>query len=102
MFAGVEPIEEVPDEGGNRDGNIRAFMQPEDPKWSKEGLLEHLIELVVVEDKVRSLFTVNSICISDFSSSGFHNCGEECVSPRAQIPAPPNERLRHSVSYQTP
>lgn len=55
MFAGVEPVEEVPNEGGHHDGNICMFMQPEGPKWSQEGLLEHLIELVVVEDKMQSL-----------------------------------------------
>jgi hypothetical protein len=51
MFPGVEPPTEEQNSGQLKDGDISAFMQLS-PKWSKEGLLEHIIELVVVEDKV--------------------------------------------------
>lgn len=50
MHPGVENIP-VDTKGGPRDGDISKFMRPAS-KWTKEGLMEHLIELVVVEDKV--------------------------------------------------
>ena len=51
MFPGVEP-EGPPEDCQLRDSNIVSFMRPEPVKWTKEGLLKHLVELVVVEDKV--------------------------------------------------
>ena len=54
MFAGVEPEPEgLPKDHQLRDSNISSFMRPQPVKWTKEGLLEHLVELVVVEDKVK-------------------------------------------------
>ena len=61
MFPGVEPLEapvQVEDPQ-LRDSDIALFMEaPSQPvKWTKEGLLEHIVELVVVEDKVWFLFS---------------------------------------------
>ncbi len=53
MYAGVEP-EVLPEDSQLQDGNIMSFMRPKPVKWTKEGLLEHIVELVVVEDKVKS------------------------------------------------
>jgi hypothetical protein len=56
MFPGVEPLEAPVEDIQLRDGNIGPFMQvpsqAKPVKWTKEGLLEHIVELVVVEDKV--------------------------------------------------
>jgi len=52
MYPSVEP-EASPDEGQLRDSTITSFLQPKPVKWTKEGLLEHIVELIVVEDKVQ-------------------------------------------------
>jgi hypothetical protein len=63
MFPGVEPLETLVqvEDTQLRDGDIGSFMeapsQPKPVKWTKEGLLEHIVELVVVEDKVWFLFS---------------------------------------------
>jgi hypothetical protein len=49
MYPGVKPAEEATNEAC--DTNITSFMKPKQ-NWTKEGLLEHIIELVVAEDKV--------------------------------------------------
>jgi hypothetical protein len=51
MYPGVEPAQEPTNEG-QKDTQITSFMQSKPSKWTKEGLLEHIVELVVVEDKV--------------------------------------------------
>ena len=51
MYPGVELLSD-PTTEGQRDGQITSFMQSKPSKWTKEGLLEHIVELVVVEDKV--------------------------------------------------
>jgi len=51
MYPGVEPAQEPATEG-RQNAQITSFMQARPSKWTKEGLLEHIIELVVVEDKV--------------------------------------------------
>jgi len=51
MYPGVEPAQEPATEG-QQNAQITSFMQARPSKWTKEGLLEHIIELVVVEDKV--------------------------------------------------
>jgi len=51
MYPGVEPAQEPATEG-RQNAQITSFMQAKPSKWMKEGLLEHIIELVVVEDKV--------------------------------------------------
>ena len=51
MYPGVEPANDITTEG-QRDAQITSFMQPRPSKWTKEGLLEHIVELVVAEDKV--------------------------------------------------
>jgi hypothetical protein len=52
MYPGVEP---APDNSNNgpKNGQITLFMRPKQ-NWTKEGLLEHIIELVVVEDQVNA------------------------------------------------
>jgi hypothetical protein len=61
MYPGVEPG--VPlDDDQLRDSNITSFMKPKPVKWTKEGLLEHIIELVVVEDKVQIHHQLFFIC----------------------------------------
>jgi len=52
MFPGVEPLEVPLEDNLQQDGNIGSFMWLKPEKWIKEGLLKHIIELVVVEDKV--------------------------------------------------
>ena len=51
MYPGVEPANDITTEG-QRDAQITSFMQPRPLKWTKEGLLEHIVKLVVAEDKV--------------------------------------------------
>jgi len=51
MYPGVEPNQELATDGQNN-AQITLFMQAKPSKWTKEGLLEHIIELIVVEDKV--------------------------------------------------
>jgi hypothetical protein len=51
MYPGVEPPPE-PTTEGPQNAQITSFMQSKPSKWTKEGLLEHIVELVVVEDKV--------------------------------------------------
>lgn len=51
MYPGVEPNQELATDGQNN-AQITSFMQAKPSKWTKEGLLEHIIELIVVEDKV--------------------------------------------------
>ena len=51
MYPGVEPANDISTEG-HRDAQITSFMQPRPLKWTKEGLLEHIVKLVVAEDKV--------------------------------------------------
>ena len=51
MYPGVEPAQEPATEG-RQNAQITSFMQARPSKWTKEGLLKHIIELVVVEDKV--------------------------------------------------
>jgi len=51
MYPGVEPSPKHTTEGP-QNVKITPFMQSKPPKWTKEGLLEHIVELVVLEDKV--------------------------------------------------
>lgn len=37
---------------GPKDADIKSFMKPGPQAWSREGLLEHITELVVAEDEV--------------------------------------------------
>lgn len=57
MYPGVKPVEGIKEV---RDANISSFMKPKQ-NWTKEGLLEHIIELVVAEDEVCCLFHLLSI-----------------------------------------
>jgi hypothetical protein len=56
MFPGVEPLDAIVEDIQLQDGNISSFMQvpsqAKPAKLTKEGLLEHIVKLVVVEDKV--------------------------------------------------
>jgi hypothetical protein len=40
-------------EGIKEQGSLEGWTIPKAPLWSKEGLMEHIIELVVVDDQVR-------------------------------------------------
>ena len=51
MYPGVELLLKLTTEGP-QNAKITSFMQSKLPNWTKEGLLEHIVELVVVEDKV--------------------------------------------------
>jgi len=52
MYPGVEPpLEDT--NGKPKLAQITSFMRPKQ-NWTKEGLLEHIIELVVAEDKVNA------------------------------------------------
>jgi hypothetical protein len=51
MYPGVEPAQE-PATKGQQNSQITSFIQARPLKWTKEGLLEHIIELVVVKNKV--------------------------------------------------
>jgi hypothetical protein len=51
MYPGVEPMQDPATEG-QKNAQITTFMRAKPSKWTKEGLLEHIIELIVVEDKV--------------------------------------------------
>ena len=59
MHPGVEPVEDADDNDGLRNGNIVSFMNPKVPTWTKEGLLEHIVEFVDAEDKVRIIIVLN-------------------------------------------
>ena len=50
-YCNVEPAQDPATEG-QQNAQITFFMQAKPSKWTKEGLLEHIIELVVVKDKV--------------------------------------------------
>ena len=51
MYPGVEPPSELTTEFP-KNAQITLFMQSKPSKWTKKGLLEHIVELVVVKDKV--------------------------------------------------
>src|SRR5882724_4136848 len=52
MHPGVEPAP-ANTNSGPKNGQITSFMRPKQ-NWTKEGLLEHIIELVVSEDEVNA------------------------------------------------
>ena len=52
MYPGVEPPPEDTN-GELKLAQITSFMRPKQ-NWTKEGLLEHIIELVVAEDEVNA------------------------------------------------
>ena len=65
MHPGVEPVEDADDDDGLRNGNIVSFMKPKVPTWTKEGLLEHIVEFVVAEDKVRIIIALSTLITTD-------------------------------------
>jgi len=70
MYPGVEPTQ-YPTTQGQKNAQIMSFMRAKPSKWTKEGLLEHIIELIVVEEKVcvqisKSLSYLNLMIIPVF------------------------------------
>jgi hypothetical protein len=50
MLAILEENDDIRDTGLQQ-GKLDGFMRP-NPTWTKEGLIDHVIELIVVEDEV--------------------------------------------------
>lgn len=78
-------------------GSLDAFVTQQ-PRWTKDGLLEHIIELFVTEDLVRRPRSCSSSLTDD-------HVGVQCRRQGA-ISAPPevstsdHERVRHSSPYE--
>jgi hypothetical protein len=56
----VEPNDRVMSANGDRpgllqQGSLEGWTVTKPPQWSKQGLMEHIIELVVVDDQVREV-----------------------------------------------
>jgi hypothetical protein len=41
-------------------GTLEGWTVAKEPQWSREGLMEHIVELVVVDDQVRNAKAVYS------------------------------------------
>ena len=61
MHPGVEPVP-ANTNSGPKNGQIMSFMKPKQ-NWMKEGLLEHIIELVVSEDEVNTYISLPLITV---------------------------------------
>ena len=86
MYDGVEPdMVQKADGSQLRDSNFTSFMQLKPAKWTKEGLLEYIVELVVVEDKVRfqcSLLFLSLFCVFCL---GLHSRRQGTISANSEV-----------------
>jgi hypothetical protein len=62
MMAVTEAVEETKPQGQK---TLEGWTVAKVPQWSRDGLMEHIIELVVVDDQVRSVkffYVTSSMC----------------------------------------
>jgi hypothetical protein len=58
------------------------------PQWSREGLMEHIVELVVVDDQVRKYIYVMSTHVQLACTAGLFPHGPCCFPSLAHVPMP--------------
>jgi hypothetical protein len=72
MHPGIEPAP-ANTNSGPKNGQITSFLRPKQ-NWMKEGLLEHIIELVVAEDEVNAYISLPLITVLINTAVGIQDC----------------------------